>query len=137
MGITPKVIAVFGTFDTIHKGHLHFFRQARDAAGQDSRLVVVIARDSNVEKEKGKAPKHNEKERLAKVKELDIVDDAVLGSQVIDFSIIDEIRPDIIALGYDQKKPEGFDAHIKDKDVEVVRLKPHMPEEFKSSKMKK
>ena len=133
-----KSAAVFGTFDIIHEGHLHFFRQAKDAAGSggSSRLVVVIARDSNVEKEKGKAPKNNEQKRLARVKELGIVDEAVLGSQVIDFSIIDEIRPDIIALGYDQEKPEGFDDYIKGKDIEVVRLNPHNPEKFKSSMMR-
>ncbi|MBD3313634.1 adenylyltransferase/cytidyltransferase family protein [Candidatus Woesearchaeota archaeon] len=127
--------ALFGTFDIIHPGHLHFFQQARESACPDSRLVVVVARDSNVEKEKGKAPKHDEQERLAKVKELDIVDEAVLGSEKIDFSIIDEIRPDIIALGYDQKTPPGFEEYIKDKDIEVIRLKPHRPEEFKSSKL--
>jgi len=130
-----KKVAVFGTFDILHEGHLHFFRQAKDAAGKDARLVVVVARDINVEKEKGKPPRNDEQERLAGVKGLDIVDEAVLGSEIIDFSTIDEIRPDMIALGYDQKTPPGFDEYIKGKHIEILRLKPYRPGEFKSSKL--
>ncbi|MBU0536431.1 MAG: adenylyltransferase/cytidyltransferase family protein [Nanoarchaeota archaeon] len=130
-----KTAVVFGTFDIIHEGHLNFFKQAKKAAGSGSRLVVVVARDSNVIKEKGR-PAHDEKTRLSAVKKLDIVDEAMLGSEIIDFSIINSIRPDIIALGYDQALPQGFDTYIKDKKINVVRLKPYNPEKFKSSILK-
>ena len=46
-------IMVFGTFDGIHRGHLHFFKQARGLV-KNPYLIVSVARDVNVKRIKGR-----------------------------------------------------------------------------------
>ena len=46
-------VMCFGTFDTLHPGHLYFLRECRRYGDN---LVVVIARDATVAKVKGKKP---------------------------------------------------------------------------------
>ena len=98
MDKTKKVLT-FGTFDIFHKGHEFYLREARK---HGNILNVVIARDSTVKQIKGKAPLNSESKRLAKIQSLDYVDNAFLGYEEDKYKIIEEIRPDIICLGYDQ-----------------------------------
>jgi len=95
-------IMVFGTFDVLHKGHLNFFRQAR-ALSKKPFLTVSVARDVNVERIKGKKSKNNEKKRLEAVKKISFVNKAVLGGVKNYLTHILKEKPEIIALGYDQK----------------------------------
>ena len=64
-----------GTFDYLHPGHISFLRQASRLG---SELFVVVARDENVKRIKGRFPDQDEQERKARIEELDFVDDAVL-----------------------------------------------------------
>jgi FAD synthetase len=94
-----RVIA-FGTFDLLHEGHRFFLREA-SKLGQE--LIVVIARDSTVEKVKGKRPDHSEQERRSAVEKLSFVNKAVLGRESAGrFEVVKKIGPDVIAMGYDQ-----------------------------------
>ena len=95
-----KLAMCAGTFDIIHPGHLYFFSEAKKFG---DKLIVVVARDETTERMKGKKPLHNEKERLEAVRSLEIVDKAVLGKSGSIFNIVEEIKPNIICLGYDQK----------------------------------
>lgn len=129
---------VFGTFDMLHEGHLDLFRQAR-ALSEDVRLIVSVARDSAVARVKGVAARHPEDERLARVRACTLVDEAVLGDESGYIAHISAARPDIIALGYDQ---EGEYVHSLEEDLRkaglaprIVRLKPHMPDVYKTSKL--
>ncbi len=132
-------IMLFGTFDLLHEGHRSFFRQARGLASHPH-LIVSVARDKNVEKIKGRKPLYTERQRLEFVRRTGLVDRAVLGALGDHIPHIKRQRPDIIALGYDQRGEyvsnlktsllqAGIHAHI-------VRLKPHYPEKFKSSRLK-
>ncbi len=95
-----KTVMAFGTFDFLHPGHLFFLRNAK-ALGDE--LVVVVARDGNTRVLKGRKPLNSERERLALVKALDFVDNAVLGDRRLrDWGIIEKFHPTAIALGYDQ-----------------------------------
>ena len=87
---------VFGTFDVLHPGHLHFLAQAR-ALGDF--LIVSVSRDSNVVKFKKHKPVFTEKERLELVRNLAMADKAVLGSGQNYRKHILAQKPDIIALG--------------------------------------
>lgn len=90
-----------GIFDSLTSGHLKYLRESKNLAF-NSELVVIIARDSTVEKLKGSKPLHNQDFRLMRVKSLDFVEDAVLGFE--DAQILDRIialQPDIIAIGHD------------------------------------
>jgi len=123
-----KTVMAFGTFDCLHPGHLAYLEQARR---QGDKLTVVVARDVNVARIKGKVPRQNENIRLAGVKELDIVDKALLGSEKDKLRVVEENQPDIVALGYDQQ----VDVKVLEKrfNGEVVRLRAYKPEKYKSS----
>ena len=129
---------VFGTFDIVHPGHEDFFRQAR-ALATDPYLIVSVARDDIVSRIKGNAPKHSERERLTLVEAHELVDKAVLGQQHGYIAHIAAERPDIIGLGYDQ---DGIYVENLKRDLAevglsltIVRLKPHRPELYKTSKL--
>ncbi|MDI9395454.1 MAG: FAD synthase [Euryarchaeota archaeon] len=95
--LLTRVLAT-GTFDILHPGHVYFLAQARDLGDE---LFVIVARDSNVtHKPKPIIP---EEQRLEMVYALGTVDKAVLGSEKDIFEPLKVIRPDIIALGYDQR----------------------------------
>jgi len=92
-----RVLAT-GTFDLLHPGHVYFLTQAK-ALGDE--LIVIVARDSNIiHKPKPIIP---EEQRLEMVNSLKMVDQALLGSEKDIFEPLKQIKPDIIALGYDQR----------------------------------
>lgn len=128
---------VFGTFDFIHQGHLNFFMQAKQHGNE---LVVVIARDSTVQRTKGEKPFFTENERLRAVKRVKTVDRAVLGHLDDVYRVIAEEQPDIICLGYDQSFfVEKLEQKLKEFGLQtkIMRLKPFLPEKYKSSKIMK
>ena len=140
-----KMVLVFGTFDGLHKGHLNLLMQARKLGCY---LVAVVARDITVKKVKGNLPKFSEQERLKELQKVEIVNEVRLGNRGNDpYKIIEEIKPDIICLGYDQIAfinnlekeiekflPAGRQVKLK---IEIVRLKPYMPKKYKSSILNK
>ena len=98
-----KVVLASGTFDLLHFGHVKYLEEAKKAGGKNAELIVIVARDSTVEKRKGKKPVMPEDQRRSLVESLKVVDEAILGFE--DFSIdkvIEKIRPDVIAVGHDQ-----------------------------------
>lgn len=125
-----KTVLVFGTFDKLHPGHRWFLTAARQYG---DRLVVVVARDHNVDKVKGHQPTQPEDQRLEQIQAIPEVAEARLGLE--DYSkkeqIIKEIKPDVICLGYDQAP------HFQSPDpaIQVVRLEAFHPEIYKSSKL--
>jgi len=133
MGSTTNMTTImcFGTFDVLHPGHLDYFRQAKEYGDY---LIVVIARDSSVEQEKGKPPRHTAEERRAEVAK--VVDKAIIGNEGNRLNIVEEVKPDVIVLGYDQKVDEE---KIKEKlakrgvHPKIVRAKAFQPEKYKSS----
>jgi len=98
-----KVVLASGVFDLLHLGHVRFLEEAKKAGGKDAELIVIIARDVTVEKTKGRKPIMSENQRRALVESLKVVDAAVLGFEKFDLGdVIEHVKPDIIALGYDQ-----------------------------------
>jgi 3,4-dihydroxy 2-butanone 4-phosphate synthase len=111
-----------GVFDILHPGHLSFLSQARNLGDE---LVVVVARDSTVSKQK-RHPINSERARREMVESLGIVDIAVLGYEADPMRIVQELSPNIIALGYDQAPDEGeLRRALREKGIraEVVRLR--------------
>jgi cytidyltransferase-like protein len=128
-----KVI-VFGTFDIIHPGHIHLLKEAKEYGDF---LIVVVARDDTVCVVKGKAPYYNEGERVNHIVDLNIADKVILGCLDPDdrYKVIADEKPDIIALGYDQKVFVDKLAGIIDDNVKIVRISPYLPDLYKSSKL--
>lgn len=121
-----KVVLASGVFDLLHLGHVRFLEEAKQAGGENAKLVVIIARDSTVEKMKGRKPIMSEDQRCALVESLKVVDKAVLGYEDLDIGeVIGKVKPDVIALGYDQGDMETavntyFAKHKL--PIEVVRI---------------
>src|SRR5512136_3130307 len=106
-----KVVLASGVFDLLHLGHVKFLEEAKRAGGENSELIVIIARDTTVEKRKGVRPVVPEDQRRALVEALKMVDEAILGYEEFDIGkVIEKIKPDIIAVGYDQ---DGIEREVK------------------------
>jgi FAD synthetase len=122
-----KVVMATGTFDLLHPGHGLYLEKAKELGGRNAKLVVVVACDSTVRKNK-RIPIINEKQRLELVKILKPVDEAYLGYNQNMFKIVREINPDIIAIGYDQKFDiEKLKKALESEDIhtDVKRVKEH------------
>jgi len=98
-----KVVMASGVFDILHLGHVHYLTEARKLG---DKLVVVVARDSTVLRRKGRLPIVPDHLRVQMVAALKMVDEAVLGDTENFYKTVELIKPDIIALGYDQKFSE-------------------------------
>lgn len=113
-----------GVFDLLHPGHLQMLEEAKKLGDE---LVVVLACDESAEREKHR-PITPEEHRRRMVEALKPVDRAVLGHRGDYYRIVEELRPDIIALGFDQKYAEAdVEAACRKRgvNVKVVRL-PHV-----------
>lgn len=133
--MNKKRVLVFGTFDVLHPGHQNLFKQAL-ALGDE--LHVVIARDETVEQVKRVPPNQNEQTRKAQVEFSEFVKKAYLGYLDDKYRIIEEIKPDIIALGYDQDSfVDSLQSELDQRNlkIEIIRLQPFHPELYKSSRM--
>lgn len=130
-------ILVFGTFDMLHPGHLDFFAQARSLTSEPF-LVVSLARDVNVLRLKEKLPRHSETQRLETVRACELVDEAQLGAIEDYITHIVDLKPDIIALGYDQ---EAYTENLyqlleaRGLQAQIIRLQAFHPESYKTSKL--
>lgn len=131
-----KVMA-FGTFDYLHAGHENYLKEA---AALGDQLIVVVARDRTAESIRGTKPDHNERTRLANIKELPFVTKAVLGDLNDKYKILKKYKPDIIALGYDQfifTQQLSKVLILFKLNSRIVRLKPYKPDMCKSSLIRK
>ena len=117
-----KVVAT-GVFDIIHIGHAHFLNSAKKYG---DKLTVIVANDETVRKMKGE-PILSATRRSEVVLQLKPVDEVVIGrtGDMLDI-IVEEIKPDVIALGFDQRlftrkelEDKLLDRGLK---VKVVRL---------------
>ena len=118
-----RVMAV-GVFDLLHAGHLHYVEQAKSLGDE---LIVVVAHDDTVRKQKHE-PVSNQELRRRMVLGLKPVDDAIIGNPptVPIFDILEVVKPDVIALGYDQKHSrDSIKNGLQENgwgDVEVIRV---------------
>ncbi|TFG33067.1 FAD synthase [Candidatus Thorarchaeota archaeon] len=98
-----KRVLAAGKFDILHLGHIAYLEQARKLAGEDGELIVIIALDKTIEKERGAPPVFPQEQRRKLVEAFGCVNKAIIGIDTEDHTeIVLQIEPDIIALGYDQ-----------------------------------
>jgi len=133
----PKIVLASGVFDLLHLGHVKFLEEAKKVGGKNAELVVIVARDSTVEDTKDRKPIMPENQRRTLVESLKIVDMAILGSKNLDLdNVIKTVKPDIIALGYDQAKMESrVKDYVKNHklNIKVVRVGKFEADELNSS----
>ncbi|MFT4303733.1 MAG: adenylyltransferase/cytidyltransferase family protein [Candidatus Woesearchaeota archaeon] len=131
-----KKVMVFGTFNIIHPGHLHLFRQAKKYG---EKLIVVLARDYTVKDLKGYEPL-TEIDRREKLLKIPTVDEVIFGNIDDKMKVVKDNQPDAICLGYDQsffvEELEGF-LNENNLNIPIIRLNPYKQNIYKSSKLKK
>ena len=123
-----KIVLAGGVFDIIHPGHIHTLNDAKKLGDV---LVVVIATDKTAVKMKKRKPLHNAELRRELVSSLTMVDLCIIGDEEDIFKTVDLVKPEIIALGYDQTHQEKFITDGCKKinlDVKVARLESPRPE---------
>ncbi len=132
-----KIVLASGVFDLLHLGHVKYLEEAKKAGGRNAELIVIVARDSTVEKRKGKKPIMPENQRRALVESLKVVDEAILGYEEFDIGrVIGKIKPDIIVVGYDQ---EGMAQTVKNYiekqglKIKIVKISKFGEDELDSS----
>lgn len=136
--IKKKMVLASGTFDLLHLGHVKYLEEAKKIGGKNAILIVIVAKDKTVEKRKRKKPIIPEEQRRSLVESLKVVDKAILGYEDFDMNkVIDEIEPDVIAVGYDQNNIEERvrkTVEEKGSGIQVVRIKKFGKTELNSSR---
>lgn len=135
-----KTAMAFGSFDVLHPGHIHYLK----GASRYGNLIVVVARDVNIRKLKGRDPLIDERSRLEIVGSLRFVHKAVLGGRVGKgwndiYNILLKYRPDVLVFGYDQRIDMGYLKRFLGENglrPRIVRLRPFREYRYKSSRLK-
>jgi len=132
-----RVVLAAGVFDLLHFGHSRALEDAKKAGGRGSRLIVIVARDKTVERLKGRRPILPEDQRRALVEALKPVDKAILGYEEMNIAgVIQRIKPDVIAIGYDQHDMlKAVQEALKNYPgkVKVVKMRRYGPRNLNSS----
>ncbi|MBS3088202.1 adenylyltransferase/cytidyltransferase family protein [Candidatus Pacearchaeota archaeon] len=138
-----KIVFTVGCFDIIHKGHIFFLNQCAQIGDL---LVVGLAADSTVKLLKGSnRPINSEANRLHLIASLQDVDYAILHPDMvatgrreeylttkIDFKeILEKLRPDYFALGYDTVSAENKIKMCKELGVNLHVISQSVNEEDK------
>lgn len=130
------VVLAGGVFDIIHPGHIHTLNSAKSLGDV---LLVVVATNQTAEKMKKRIPLHNQEQRQNLVNSLSMVDLCIIGYEGDIFKTVEFVKPEIIALGYDQIHQEKFITDGCKKlnlNVKVARLQSPNPE-ISSSQIEK
>ena len=127
-----QIVLAGGVFDIIHPGHIHTLNAAK-ALGDI--LVVVVATNNTAVKMKKRDPLHTQEQRKELVNSLSMVDLCLIGQENDIFKTVNHVKPQIIALGYDQIHQEKFiiDGCKKiELDAKVARLESPIPKSSSS-----
>ena len=117
-----RVVFVGGGFEVIHYGHVYTLSKAKSLGDA---LVVSVARDSTIRKRKNREPLVSEQDRVKLLSALKDVDAAILGVEGDIYVTLEKVRPDVVALGYDQYhmvEEVKMEAARRGMELEVVRL---------------
>lgn len=115
----PRVL-VAGSFEFLHPGHIYFLKKAWELGD----VYVVISRDENFERFKGRKPVLHHDDRLVVVESLKYVAKAVIGDRDDLFKPIVDLKPDIILLGPDQWiDPDTLRSKLAERGLQVNVIK--------------
>ncbi len=134
-----KIVMTGGAFDILHLGHIRTLKEARK---KGDFLIVVVASDNTVEKNKGRPPINSQKKRVELLSHIDLVDLVRKGSSdpAKFLDIVTQYKPDTIVLGYDQALTEEKLSRMLFKhgiqNTEVIRLDTQIPNEKSSLKLR-
>jgi len=127
-----RVVLAGGVFDIIHPGHVFFLTKAKELGDF---LIVVVARDETARK--NKIVVVPAKQRVKVVRALKPVDAAIVGKYEDIFKTLYDIKPDVVALGYDQHHlAEGIEKEAErgNLKIEFVKIKEKVDCELSSTR---
>jgi FAD synthetase len=118
---SKKRILIAGTFDILHPGHIFLINEAAKLGD----VYIVVATDKNRELYSGDLPIVPEEQRLEVMRNIKNVKEARLGRHDNDtLKTVEEINPDIILLGPDQKfSAEKLRNALKLKGMEHIEVR--------------
>jgi FAD synthetase len=123
-----KIVLIGGVFDIVHPGHIHTLK---DAKNQGDILIVVVARSSTALKiNKNRKIYHDEYLRRELVSSIRYVDYAIIGREGTLYDTVEFVKPDIIALGYDQihtEKEIAVNCSKRGISTRIIRLNTPFP----------
>ena len=121
-----KKVMVFGVFDSLHDGHKAFLKEAKSYGEY---LIAVLPPDDVVKQLKNRYPKLTIAERFEHLRKTDHVDAVIVGdAELGTWNVLENHRPQVIALGYDQDKiKEELEKYFKSVDwkPDIKVMKPH------------
>ncbi len=104
-----------GRFNFPHQGHEYFLKKAKSYGDY---LVVVVAHDSHNLKKADRTEMAARKENIEK---LGIANEVVVGDREDFFKVVEKYRPQVIALGWDQKLPFP-ESRLERVGIKVVKI---------------
>ncbi len=132
-----KVVFVGGVFDLLHPGHIHTLKSAKSYG--DVLIVVVATTSTALKIKKDRNIYHDEIQRQELVQSLSFVDLSLVGKEGTLYDTVKFVKPDIIALGYDQSHNEKEiqrNCSNLGLNLEIIRLSSPIPK-IKSTIIKK
>lgn len=121
--VKENKVLVFGTFDGIHPGHIHFLKEAKKLGD----LYISVSSNESALQRKGKHPIQNVKQRIEALEQLGVATKVSEGDKTLnDWTAIKEIKPSTIALGFDQYGLKTALADIQEKfsfDIKIISHK--------------
>lgn len=126
-----KILAS-GKFDVLHPGHLFYLREAKNLRG-NSNLTVVVSNEKNV-----RNCVFSNEERKEILESIETVDEVIVGKEEVNVRrVLEEVRPDVVALGHDQD--EGKIKRVAEEmnpSPKIERVEAYRPDKYSSSKIK-
>ncbi len=130
-----RKVFIFGVFDGLHDGHRFFIEESTKLGTE---IVISVARDEYVRKYKNKEPKNLLPTRIQTIKENYREAKVIEGdSEIESWKSLQEEKPDIIALGYDQNKLKEV---LENKtwnnfSPKIVIIQPHINDKLHTSNL--
>lgn len=135
--VNRVVVLTTGAFDILHLGHMKMLSDAKKLGGRRTKLVVVVASDKTVLRNKKRPPVFAASERKKMLEYLKPVDEVMVGYEPLSFEkVLKKIKPDIVAFGYDQTRiRRRFEKFVKERKIKVkiVTLRKHNVNPMSSS----
>lgn len=113
-----KTVVVAGTFEIVHPGHLFYLKKA----ARLGRVAVIVSRDKNAARMKGRMPAVPERQRLEVVRSIRFVDSAVLGDRKDFLKTIGKLKPHSILLGPDQIRASKLKPLLEKKGLGYIKV---------------
>ncbi len=119
-----RVVFTNGCFDLLHAGHIRLLKQA---AALGDFMVVALNSDASIRRLKGPdRPVNTEDDRVAVMSELESVGIVVLFEEDTPTTLIERLRPDVLAKGGDYTKDQVVGKDLVESWGGRVELIPHL-----------